>query len=314
MSPSMDDVNTQSTNQGNKATSASRSSGTAPLVVGLAGIVVGALVVYLGGALLVAVGGASSADSPRPGYPLLIVVVGAVVGIAVPLVAIGWYLRRRVSLAHQPHRIQALPIGLVWGAIATLLAGTFNAIAVPFPGGEFYPGLIEEFLKLLLPVILLVSTRAYSSPRLGVWLVFVVAAWLGLLEGFSYMITGLDPILDGGDVPPDAAFILMMDVLIRVMAEVSHPLITVGAAVLIWLAAKTMPKGKAVGVGILAYLGAAAIHGLNDAVIDGPVRDWNLPVSLVLTAVYVVAILVFWFRVQVRRLQEHSDATPTSVA
>ncbi len=242
-----------------------------------------------------------------PPYALVVVVIAAIIGIGVPLVALGWYFRQKVSLAGLPHRVQALWLGLAWGTIAMLLAGSLNGFASLLPGGHVWPGFVEEFLKLLVPVILLLSSRTYRSPRLAVWLVFVAAAWLGFLEGISYIITSLDPILDGGSAPSDAPFVMMMDIVVRIIAEVSHPLITVGAAVLIWLAAKTLPTGRAIGVGVLAYLGAAAIHGLNDAVIDGPVRDWNVPLSIVLEAVYVVAVFVFWFRPQVRRLQADDD-------
>ncbi|SDQ13480.1 Protease prsW family protein [Curtobacterium sp. UNCCL20] len=149
----------------------------------------------------------------------------------------------------------------------------------------------------------MLTSRAYRSPLLAAWLVFVTAAWLGFVEGISYIVGVVTPFLDGATVPSDPPFDMMVDVIVRTIAEVSHPLITVGAAVIIWIAARSLPKGRAVGVGSLAYLGAAAIHGLNDAVLDGPVRDWNVAISIVLTAVYVVAIFLFWFRPQVRRLR-----------
>jgi hypothetical protein len=242
-----------------------------------------------------------------PPYSLVVVVVAAIIGIGVPLVAIAWYFRQKISLADTPHRRQALWIGLAWGTIAMLLAGALNGPATMLPGGAIWPGLVEEFLKLLLPIVLLLSSRTYRSPRLGAWLVLVAAAWLGFLEGVSYIITSLDPILDGGPAPSDAPFVMMMDIVVRIIAEVSHPVITVGAAVIIWLAAKHLPTGRAVGFGVIAYLGAAAIHGLNDAVLDGPVRYWSVPVSIALEAVYVVAVFVFWFRPQVRRLQRDRD-------
>lgn len=259
---------------------------------------------------MLALEGAVTGDSGQPKYSLILVVVAGIIGIGTPLAALGWYLRRRLLISREPHHVQALWLGLLWGAIVLVLAGPLNGIATLLPGGRIYPGIIEEFLKLLLPVILLLASRTYRSPRLGVWLVFVAAAWLGFLEGVSYIITALDPILDGAPVPSEAPFIMMMDVVIRTIAEISHPLMTVGAAVIIWLAAKTLPRGKALGLSLLAYLGAAAIHGLNDAVLNGPVRDWNAPVSIAFTAVYVVAIFVFWFRPQVRRLENHLDDEP----
>ena len=242
-----------------------------------------------------------------PPYSLVVVVLAAIIGIGVPLVAIAWYFRQKVSLTGHPRRVQALWIGLAWGTIAMLLAGALNGPATMLPGGAIWPGLVEEFLKLLLPIVLLLSSRTYRSPRLGAWLVLVAAAWLGFLEGVSYIITSLDPILDGRPAPSDAPFVMMMDIVVRIIAEVSHPVITVGAAVIIWLAAKHLPTGRAIGFGVIAYLGAAAIHGLNDAVLDGPVRDWSVPVSIALEAVYVVAVFVFWFRPQVRRLQRDRD-------
>lgn len=291
-----------------------RASGTKPLIVGLAGVIVGALIARLGGTMLLAVDAATEAGAVRSSLPLIVVILGAIIGIGTPLVAIGWYLRRRVPLTGQAHRIQALWIGLAWGTIAMLLAGTFNGLGSLVPGPNLFPGFNEEFLKLLLPVILLLSSRTYRSPRLGAWLVFVTAAWFALLEGISYIITALDPLLDGGEVPDDAPFIMMMDVIVRIIAGVSHPLMTVGAAIIIWLAANTMSKGRAFGIGVLAYLGAAAIHGLNDAVLDGPVRDVSVPLSIALTAVYVVAIFAFWFRPQVSRLQKFELAAAATTA
>ncbi|OII12668.1 PrsW family glutamic-type intramembrane protease [Curtobacterium sp. MCBA15_008] len=287
----------------------SRPRGTVPLIVGLGGAAAGVLLGRWGGSLLLTVDRAASGGDDRPTYPLLVVVVAAIIGIGVPLVAIAWYFRQKVSLADTPHRRQALWIGLAWGTIAMLLAGVLNGPATMLPGGAIWPGLVEEFVKLLLPVVLLLSARTYRSPRLGAWLVLVAAAWLGFLEGVSYIITAVDPILDGGPAPSDAPFVMMMDVLIRTIVEVSHPLITVGAAIVIWLAAKSLPAWRAFGIGLLAYVGAAAIHGLNDAVINGPVRDWSVPASIVLEAVYVVAVFAFWFRPQVLRLQrDRTDA------
>lgn len=291
----------------------SRAHGTLPLTVGLAGIVVGALLGYWGGTMMLRVD-AVAAGGDRPSYPILVVVIGAIIGIATPLAAIGWYLRRTVDVRGQRHRTQALWIGLVWGTAVMLLAGPVNALVAALPGGAVYPGFVEELLKLLLPVILLLCSRTYRAPALGAWLVFVVSAWLGVLEGISYIVTATDPILDGAAAPSDAPFIMMMDVIVRVLAEVTHPLITVGAAIIIWIAARTSRAGRAVIVGFLAYLGAAVIHGLNDAVLDGPVRDFSVPLSIALTAVYVILITVFWFRPQVHRLHrdtvaEHSSAT-----
>lgn len=80
---------------------------------------------------------------------------------------------------------------------------------------------------------------------------------------------------------------------------------TVAAAILIWLAAHSLPKARAAGIALLAYLAAAAIHGLNDTVINGPVRDWNIPLSLALTAIYAIAIPLFWFRPQVLRVKKY---------
>jgi PrsW family intramembrane metalloprotease len=296
-----------------RAATTPRSRGTLPLIFGLVGAFAGALIGRLGGTLMVASYGTGAADGARASNPLIVVIAGGIIGIGVPLIALGWYFRRKVPLTHVPHHVQAMWIGLVWGTIAVVLAGPLNGITGFLPAGKIYPGIIEEFLKLLLPVILLLASRTYRSPLLAAWMVFVAAAWLGFVEGISYIVAVVNPFLDGAEVPSDAAFDMMMDVIIRTIAEVSHPLITVGAAVIIWLAARSLPKGRAVGVGILAYLGAAAIHGLNDAVLDGPVRDWNVPVSIVLTAVYVVAIFLFWFRPQVYRLQlyctEHSART-----
>lgn len=257
---------------------------------------------------MVGVAEAFPGDADRPSYPLVVVLIGTLVGTAAPLIGIGWYLRRRVPMASHPHRSQALWIGLVWGTVAYFLSSSLNGLAGMVIGGNIAPGFIEEFLKLLLPVILLLSARSYRSPQLGAWLVFVSAAWLGLLEAISYMVTAIDPILNGGSVPSDEAFDTSMSVVARVIAETSHPLMTVGAAIIIWLAAKRFSAAKAFGIGILAYLGAALIHGLNDAVIAGPVRAWSVPFSMALLAVYVVAMFVFWFRPQVLRLQAYDVA------
>lgn len=286
----------------------SRPSGTAPLLVALLSFGIGVALAYWGGMLEVGVAASSTGDADRPSYPLVVVLLGTLIGTAGPLVGIGWYLRRRVPMTGRLHRGQALWIGLAWGTVAYFLASSLNGLAGMFVGGNVAPGFIEEFLKLLLPVILLLSSRSYRTPQLGVWLVFVSSAWFALLEGISYIVTAIDPVLNGGPVPSDEAFDTSMSVVVRVIAEASHPLITVGAAIIIWLAATRFSAAKAVGIGILAYLAAALIHGLNDAVISGPIREWSVPLSVALLAVYVIAILVFWFRPQVLRLQAYDVA------
>jgi len=291
-----------------------RPSGTAPLLVGLLGFGIGVALAYWGGMLEVDVAASFPEDPDRPSYPLLVVLLGALVGVAGPLVGIGWYLRRRVPMAHRPHRTQALWVGLAWGTAAYFLGGVLNGFAGMLIGGGIAPGFVEECLKLLLPVVLLLSSRTYRSPQLGAWLVFVSAAWLALLEGIAYMIEAVDPVLNGGPVPSDEAFDTSMSVVVRVVAEASHPLITVGAAIVIWLAAARLSVLKTVGIGLLAYLGAALIHGLNDAVIGGPVREWSIPLSIALLAVYVVAIFIFWFRPQLLRLQAHDAAVTEASA
>lgn len=286
----------------------SRSLGTAPLITGIAGLAVGAGLAYWGGSLMISPDGAAAVAGSQLSQSLIAVLAGAVIGIGTPLVAITWYLRRRLEIAHVPHHLQAMWVGLAWGTIAMLIAGVINPFTALLPIHGIYPGFTEEFLKLLLPVILLLTSRTYRSPRLGVWLVFVTAAWFAFLEGISDIVLVLDPVLTGGDAPPDAAFIMMMDVVVRTIAALSHPLMTVGAAVIIWISARTVTKSRAAGLGVLAYLGAAVIHGLNDAVLAGPVRDWNVPASIALTALYVVAIFLLWFRPALIRLQQSNAA------
>lgn len=116
-------------------------------------------------------------------------------------------------------------------------------------------GPIEEGGKLLVPVLLL----AYGAPRfrlppVGLYLVLVSGATVGVLEGAEY------------ESRPGFGWAHLQMALVRPSAELLHVFVAGFAAAVIWLAA--WRRGRTVtAAGVVAFLIAAGIHSFHDGVI-----------------------------------------------
>jgi len=116
-------------------------------------------------------------------------------------------------------------------------------------------GPIEEGGKLLVPFLLLVfGSRRFAVPRVGLYLVLVCGATVGVLEGVEY------------EARPDFPWAHLQMALLRPSAELLHVFVAGFAAAVIWLAA--WRRGRALtGAGAVAFLVAAGIHSLHNGMI-----------------------------------------------
>ena len=116
-------------------------------------------------------------------------------------------------------------------------------------------GPIEEGGKLLVPFALLAfGPRRFALPRVGLYLVLVSGATVGVLEGTEY------------EVRPEFAWAHLQMAMLRPSAELLHVFVAGFAAAVIWLAA--WRRGRVVtGAGAVAFLIAAGIHSFHDGII-----------------------------------------------
>ena len=116
-------------------------------------------------------------------------------------------------------------------------------------------GPIEESAKLAVPVGLLVfGARRFALPTVGLYLVLVSGATVGVLEGVEY------------EARPEFAWAHLQMALVRPTAELFHVFVTGFAAGVIWLAA--WRRGRTVtGAGVVAFLVAVSIHSVNDGIV-----------------------------------------------
>jgi hypothetical protein len=116
-------------------------------------------------------------------------------------------------------------------------------------------GPIEEGGKLLVPFVLLAfGARRFGLPRVGLYLVLVSGATVGVLEGVEY------------EVRPEFAWAHLQMAMVRPSAELLHVFVTGFAAAVIWLAA--WRRGRPVtAAGVVAFLIAAGIHSFHDGII-----------------------------------------------
>ena len=116
-------------------------------------------------------------------------------------------------------------------------------------------GPIEEGGKLLVPFLLLAfGARRFALPRVGLHLVLVSGATVGVVEGVEYQ------------VRPEFAWAHLQMAMVRPSAELLHVFVTGFAGAVIWLAA--WRRGRAAtGAGAVAFLVAAGIHSFHDGII-----------------------------------------------
>jgi len=113
-------------------------------------------------------------------------------------------------------------------------------------------GPIEEGGKLLVPLLLLAfGAPVFKIPWVGLYLVLVSGATVGVLEGAEY------------EARPEFAWAHLQMAMVRPSAELLHVFVTGFAAAVIWLAAWRRRR-TVTGAGIVAFLIAAGIHSLHD--------------------------------------------------
>lgn len=149
-------------------------------------------------------------------------------------------------------------IGIGSGVVAFALGFASEALseaAFGWPTTLWLTGPIEEGGKLLVPVLLLIfGAPRYAVPRVGLYLVLVSAATVGVLEGVEYQ------------ARPDFPWAHLQMAVLRPSAELLHVFVAGFAAAVIWLAA--WRRGRIVtGAGALAFLVAAGIHSFHDGMI-----------------------------------------------
>ena len=116
-------------------------------------------------------------------------------------------------------------------------------------------GPIEEGGKLLVPVLLLAfGAPRFRLPRVGLYLVLVSGATVGVLEGVEY------------ESRPDYAWAHLQMAMLRPSAELLHVFLAGFAAAVIWLAAWRR-KRALTAAGAVALLIAAGIHSFHDGII-----------------------------------------------
>ena len=116
-------------------------------------------------------------------------------------------------------------------------------------------GPIEEGGKLLVPVLLLTyGAPRFRVPRVGLYLVLVSGATVGILEGAEY------------EGRPDIAWAHLQMAILRPSAELLHVFVTGFAAAVIWLAAWRRHR-VCTSAGAVAFLLAAGIHSFHDGLI-----------------------------------------------
>ncbi len=142
--------------------------------------------------------------------------------------------------------VVAFGIGFGLEVIASHLFGWASTLWLAGP--------IEEGGKLFVPVLLLVfGAPRFRIPKVGLYLVLVSSATVGVIEGVEYQ------------VRPEFAWAHLEMALIRPSAELLHVFVAGFAAAVIWLAA--WRRGRVVtGAGVVAFLVAAGIHSFHDGI------------------------------------------------
>jgi hypothetical protein len=224
-----------------------------------------------------------------------------------PVIALVLAVRRRLRI-RTLRTWPALVLGIAWGLAAFVVAFVVELL-VERSGNRSetrfaFDGLVEEPIKLLLPVVLLATGPAlFKNPRVGVWMVVIASAVFGIGEGAVYL-SGLATTPTAGETAAqlDAQVTAETGRLLfeRMWVEIAHVIWTGGAAALIWLGAHR--AGRAFSwLGVLGLAIAVALHLVNDAVLP-VVEAALLGGSPILGLIWVVLGYYLWFRPRMRQL------------
>jgi hypothetical protein len=149
-------------------------------------------------------------------------------------------------------------IGIASGAVAFGTGFGLEVLSnsvVGWPTTLWLTGPIEEGGKLLVPFLLLVfGAPRFRIPRVGLYLVLVSGATVGVLEGVEY------------EVRPEFPWAHLEMALVRPSAELLHVFVAGFAAAVIWLAAWRRKRAVTVA-GAVAFSIAICIHSFHDGVI-----------------------------------------------
>lgn len=166
---------------------------------------------------------------------------------------------RKLHLTRLPNFWTLLVLGAIGGAIGVFLATLvevplWHALGFDQEVRLWLAGFVEETFKLLVPVILFLTVANFRNPRGGFVLVYWSAAVFGAWECLTY-------INQAGVNGP-----LIMGIG-RPLAELQHPLLTVVAGVVIWLAARR--QGRLVTwAGVLSWVFVMVVHSLHDGLLS----------------------------------------------
>jgi RsiW-degrading membrane proteinase PrsW (M82 family) len=170
----------------------------------------------------------------------------------------------------------------------------------------FYAGAgpIEEGGKLLVPfVLLLVGPRIFRDPRVGIWTVVVCGVTFGTAEGIEYLLKADHASVVAGETLAQVGIQEAVGSLVtRAWVELGHVIWTACAAAIIWLAAHRMRRAFT-WIGVGAFLIAAALHSINDAVfnqlgrIDRPLGALGVALAIA----WMVLGYTLWFRARARQ-------------
>lgn len=211
-------------------------------------------------------------------HHLAFLVAAGAVGPGGALLALGFFLRRRLHLQDAISLRAALGWGVLAGVVAVVIAWFGEGWWGDLVGSGWrtmaIAGPTEETGKILVPVVLYQLGR-YRDPRAGVALALVSGIVFGWVEGIEYLVQAGDPhfmnagMLAGAvghvhsgagsemhDVPPVAMAIG------RPLAELMHPLYAVFIAAVAWRLGWVRRHFWLPLIGAWAL--AAALHSLND--------------------------------------------------
>jgi hypothetical protein len=182
----------------------------------------------------------------------------SVIGYAAFMTGAVLLMARFLDLDSMEGRRSLTWIGIGSGVVAFAIGFGLEVLSSHLAGWAttlWLTGPIEEGGKLFVPLLLLAfGAPRFKVPRIGLYIVLVSGATVGVLEGVEY------------ESRPEFPWAHLEMALLRPSAELLHVFITGFAAAVIWLAA--WRRGRVVTVaGVVAFLIAAGIHSFHDGIV-----------------------------------------------